>query len=131
MALKKQKRLPCLIALIAVLFSISITRNIELWKTKQIIQWNVISYYAYLPAAFIYNDLTLNFMDNYNGPHEFTMWPKTANIKSSELSSRIKQDKNQDFIPYLISYIGSVILFPIIKIFPETYCFIFKKDQVR
>ena len=71
-------RLPFIIALMAILFSVSITRNIELWKTKQIIQWDVISYYAYLPAAFIYNDLTLNFMDNYNGPHEFTMWPKTA-----------------------------------------------------
>jgi len=43
---------------------------------KRVIEWDAISYYAYLPAAFIYNDLSLSFSDNYQGPHNFTVWPE-------------------------------------------------------
>ena len=42
---------------------------------RRVIEWDAISYYAYLPAAFIYNDLSLSYADNYKGPHKFTVWP--------------------------------------------------------
>jgi hypothetical protein len=31
---------------------------------RGVIKWDVISYYAYLPATFIYGDATLGFLDN-------------------------------------------------------------------
>jgi len=33
-------------------------------KERGVIHWDVISYYAYLPATFIYGDVTLGFLDN-------------------------------------------------------------------
>ncbi len=70
--------LPYIVSFLIVLVSINITNNIHLWKTKQVIQWDIISYYGYLPAAFIYDDITLKFTENYTGPHQFEMWPKEA-----------------------------------------------------
>jgi glycosyltransferase involved in cell wall biosynthesis len=47
------------------------------WKEEQrVIEWDAISYYAYLPATFIYRDLSLSFADNYKGPHKFIVWPE-------------------------------------------------------
>jgi glycosyltransferase involved in cell wall biosynthesis len=47
------------------------------WKDEQrVIEWDAISYYAYLPATFIYHDLSLSFADNYRGPHKFIVWPE-------------------------------------------------------
>jgi len=39
-----------------------------------VIEWDIISYYAYLPATFIYHDPSLAFTDSYKGPHKFTIW---------------------------------------------------------
>jgi len=51
--------------------------NVKHWKEEQrVIEWDAISYYAYLPAAFIYNDLSLSFTDGYNGSHRFVFWPE-------------------------------------------------------
>ena len=55
---------------------------------------------------------------------------KLKTIRFSELTSRIKQDKSQNLIQFLISYIGSIILFPFTRIFPDTFCFIFQKKQL-
>jgi len=46
--------------------------------TKNPIEWDVISYYAYLPATFIYKDITLNFIEK--NPRYFGMkfWPETS-----------------------------------------------------
>ena len=41
-------------------------------KGDGVIIWDVKSYYAYLPAAFIYNDLSLDFMQDY--PDKFGKW---------------------------------------------------------
>ncbi len=64
------------ILLIAVV-SITNFRNKGLWRqSDKIIAWDVISYYAYLPAAFIYNDLALDFIDD--DPEYFSdkIWPE-------------------------------------------------------
>jgi len=37
--------------------------NISRWNKLQIIEWDVIDYYAYLPATFIYKDLKLTYFD--------------------------------------------------------------------
>ncbi len=51
--------------------------NTKQWeKPTKIIEWDVISYYAYLPAYFIYRDVTLKFKDNYTGNHKFVFWGK-------------------------------------------------------
>ncbi|MBE0679296.1 MAG: glycosyltransferase family 2 protein, partial [Bacteroidales bacterium] len=47
------------------------------WKDEQrVIEWDAISYYAYLPAAFIHHDLSLSFADGYDGPHKLIVWPE-------------------------------------------------------
>ncbi len=55
--------------------------NVKHWKEEQrVIEWDAISYYAYLPAAFIYNDLSLSFTDGYDGPHKFVFWPEKGPV---------------------------------------------------
>jgi len=49
--------------LIILVFAI-VTFNARQWeRPKGVIQWDVASYYAYLPATFVYNDLSLKFYD--------------------------------------------------------------------
>lgn len=43
---------------------------------RRVIEWDAISYYAYLPATFIYHDLSLGYADDYKGPHKFIVWPE-------------------------------------------------------
>ncbi len=63
------------IALIIAFMTVTMLRE-KHWKDeKRVIEYDAISYYAYLPAAFIYHDLTLSFADNYKGPHKFIVWP--------------------------------------------------------
>ncbi len=60
---------------VIILFSIFFTLNKRNWK-EGVIYWDIISYYAYLPAAFIYNDLTLSYIENPD--FKGTVWPETA-----------------------------------------------------
>lgn len=48
------------------------------WNKERIIESDVISYYAYLPAVFIYNDLTLRFIDEYPYDYGMKFWPSTT-----------------------------------------------------
>ncbi len=51
--------------------------NVKIWRTPdKVIQWDVIDYYGYLPAAFIYHDITLRFKDHYQGDKKFVFWAK-------------------------------------------------------
>lgn len=67
--------LPYIIAFLVILMSIKITTNIKLWKNQGVIQTDVVSYYGYLPATFIYHDYTMQFVDKYQGEHQFLIWP--------------------------------------------------------
>ncbi len=73
-------KLPYWVSLIIVIFIFFNSKNIKKWdrENNNVISWDVISYYAYLPATFIYNDYTLDFMDNYKGPHKFVFWPEKS-----------------------------------------------------
>ena len=49
---------------IIVLLIININKNLSYWeRDNEIITYDVAYYYAYLPAAFIYKDISLNFTD--------------------------------------------------------------------
>ncbi len=54
--------------------------NIKRWKEANVIDWDVTSYYGYLPAFFIHHDLKLDFTigkeDDYKNKHQF--WPEIA-----------------------------------------------------
>ncbi len=51
--------------------------NTNIWKDQnRVIQWDVIDYYGYLPAAFIYHDVSLKFKENYKGKKKFVFWAK-------------------------------------------------------
>jgi len=51
--------------------------NKKIWNHPgRVIEWDVISYYGYLPATFIYQDITLRFIDNYQGEKHFVLWAK-------------------------------------------------------
>lgn len=64
------------------------TFNLKRWNNAEedrgkLIMWDITSYYAYLPAAFIHKDLSLDFVDNdgvnYQSKHQF--WPLRLNKK--------------------------------------------------
>ncbi|MRR23627.1 glycosyltransferase family 2 protein, partial [bacterium] len=65
-----------LTVIVLITFMTGVMLDEKHWKDeRRVIEWDAISYYAYLPAAFIYNDLSLSFADNYQGPHKFIVWP--------------------------------------------------------
>ena len=73
------------LTLIAILLiQIVVILNIRPWKNAEkqnaLINWDVTSYYSYLPAVFVHQDLKFNFLKNsainYAEKHQF--WPETA-----------------------------------------------------
>lgn len=64
--------------MIVVLFSIFISIwtifNISNWKKNKVIIHDIISYYSYLPATFIYHDLSFEFVDNMPKDFTGTIW---------------------------------------------------------
>lgn len=42
---------------------------------RGVIHWDVISYYSYLPATFIYGDVTLGFLDDKDFNNDSKFWP--------------------------------------------------------
>jgi len=50
--------------------------NIARWDTAKVIDWDIVGYYAYLPATFIYHDYKLNFTrNNPQLAEEHKFWP--------------------------------------------------------
>lgn len=72
-------KLPYLVIILIVAFILNSMNNVKQWQKQEgVINWDVISYYGYLPAVFIYHDHTLKFTENYTGPHKFIFWPSKA-----------------------------------------------------
>jgi hypothetical protein len=72
-------KLPYIISVLIIAFILNSINNVKQWEKEEgVINWDIISYYGYLPAVFIYHDYTLNFVDTYKGPHKFTIWPSRA-----------------------------------------------------
>jgi hypothetical protein len=75
--LKIRKYLVPLSITLVILVALFSDFNKQIWKDpSRVIQWDVIDYYGYLPAAFIYHDLSLRFMDHYSGEKHFVFWAK-------------------------------------------------------
>jgi 4-amino-4-deoxy-L-arabinose transferase-like glycosyltransferase len=55
-------------------------KNLNTWGKNKIIQNDVISYYAYLPAAIIFNDLEFEFIKTLPEDFEGTIWLQTTPI---------------------------------------------------
>jgi len=60
-----------------ILFTIAVTIFIHARfnKPEGVVIWDIKSYYSYLPATFIYHDLTLGFLDDYPGKFSQRIWP--------------------------------------------------------
>lgn len=62
--LKYFKQFPSIAVIIAFVIScIWVNGNVNKWSNKSVIDWDVVSYYSYLPATFIKKDLALKFFD--------------------------------------------------------------------
>ena len=67
-----------------LLIQIGVILNIRPWRNAEkknaLINWDVTSYYSYLPAIFVHKDLKFEFLNNsevnYAENHQF--WPETA-----------------------------------------------------
>ncbi len=53
-------------------------KNLDTWGKNKVIQNDVVSYYAYLPATFIFGDLTFEFTKTLPEDFEGTIWLQTA-----------------------------------------------------
>ncbi len=73
---KSFSKLSIILIGLAIIFSLFSKKH---WNSEnRVIAWDVISYYAYLPATFIYHDLSLEFIDDYKGDHQFIIWAETV-----------------------------------------------------
>ena len=53
-------------------------KNLDSWGHNKVIQNDVVSYYAYLPAALIFHDLNFDFTHDLPQDFEGTIWLQTA-----------------------------------------------------
>ena len=66
MYLKSRNYLSAIAIVIAVLFFVRNVQYVKRWEEPNSpIQWDVISYYEYLPAIFIHHDWSLSFLDQH------------------------------------------------------------------
>lgn len=65
-----------------VIFVINVNNNQKAWKGKGVIRYDIVSYYSYLPAAFIDKDISLSFINNENEQdyvNQNKYWPVKTN----------------------------------------------------
>ncbi|HBG70363.1 MAG: hypothetical protein A2W93_15755 [Bacteroidetes bacterium GWF2_43_63] len=61
-----------------IIFTIAAAMGFKFWTTawqKRVIENDVISYYAYLPATFIHHDISLDFMNDTSQNYSDRFWP--------------------------------------------------------
>ncbi len=61
------------IILLLIVFTIIVQARFN--RSEGVIIWDIKSYYAYLPATLIYNDLSFEFMDDGSGKFSKWIWP--------------------------------------------------------
>ncbi len=71
----KQKLIKRTIGLILLIIAVTIFIHARFNKPEGVVIWDIKSYYSYLPATFIYHDLTLGFLDDYPGKFSQRIWP--------------------------------------------------------
>jgi hypothetical protein len=76
--------------------------NIKRWKNLTTISYDVVSYYAYLPALFVHNDLTLQFVNtdgiDYRGKSQF--WP--IEIENGSLVIKTTMGLSFLYLPFFL-----------------------------
>ncbi|MFH2143283.1 MAG: hypothetical protein ABIJ97_12725 [Bacteroidota bacterium] len=79
MTQKKYRLLPRFVNLLIILVIILTMNNVKYWKRdNRVISNDVISYYAYLPALFIHNDLKFDFLEQNKELYSSQLWPLTT-----------------------------------------------------
>ncbi len=53
-------------------------KNLKTWKKNEVIKNDVVSYYEYLPAVFIFHDLDFKFADSLPKDFEGSVWAQTG-----------------------------------------------------
>lgn len=68
------------ILVVMLVYSLKMGRWNNAKETGKIIDWDVVSYYSYLPAIVIHGDLSLKFLDDEKAPLKYKsqFWPQTA-----------------------------------------------------
>lgn len=61
-----QKKPSILVIISIVCFVLGVENNLNTWRNKNIIKWDIVSYYSYLPAQFIEHDIELSFINDSN-----------------------------------------------------------------
>jgi hypothetical protein len=80
--IRKWLDISLLAAFIPIIIAVWHVYNIGSWKIPQrVIAWDVISYYSYLPATFIYHDVSLKFIDKEKPYPEIIFWPNQTSEK--------------------------------------------------
>jgi len=94
------------IVFIAVVF---LQFNDKLWENpKNVIKWDVINYYQFLPAAFDYGDLSLKFIDNDISLLKYNFWPHISPI--GKYTNKMSMGLSFMYLPfYLIAQIHAYI----------------------
>jgi len=76
--MKGKRWVSVLVIVAALVFVLGTILTDKRWqKEDKVIEWDIISYYAYLPATFIYHDPSLKFTDDYHGEHKFKIWSES------------------------------------------------------
>lgn len=66
---------------VIIILVLSISFDLSFWRQdKKIIYWDALHYYSYLPATFIYHDLTLDFVKKDPEKYKTKFWPKPTSI---------------------------------------------------
>lgn len=96
------------ISLLSLILSIAILSfanfNIKKWKNFHTIDWDVIGYYDYLPASFIYHDFYMDFVKTdakYAEQHMF--WPVPA--PNGNLVNKYTMGMSIMYAPFSLSLI--------------------------
>lgn len=76
----KQRSAFSLLVIFLLLFSLVYSMfNVKFWKQEgQVIKWDVLEYYGYLPSAFIYKDLSLKYTEKPTEDWGKRIWALTA-----------------------------------------------------
>ncbi|HEY0977637.1 MAG TPA: hypothetical protein VGE21_09215 [Flavobacteriales bacterium] len=75
----RYRRLPTLVIALVAAACAYVDLDLRLWRERdRVIEWDVHSYYAYLPAVFIYDDIELEKSDyRFDGDY-YLFWPSTT-----------------------------------------------------
>ncbi len=80
---RKRSFLSVLVILLVTIITTWNILNVKYWKKNEgIIYWDTLSYYSYLPATFIYKDLSLKFIDEDNSFFSNKFWPEITENKT-------------------------------------------------